>query len=212
MKDYQHQFIEFLIEQQVLLFGDFTLKSGRQSPYFFNAGEFKTGHALAKLGQYYAQAVVDSGIEYDMLFGPAYKGIPLVSAVAIALAEHHNIDKPFAFDRKEPKEHGEGGIIVGHALEGRVLVIDDVISAGTAFRGAHELITDQGAQVVGVSISMDRQERGQGDTSAVQEVTKNFGAQVISIINLSELIEVLDHMGRDTECDKIRQYQSEYGV
>lgn len=212
MKDYQHDFIEFLIEQGVLLFGDFTLKSGRQSPYFFNAGEFKTGQALAKLGQYYAQSIVETGVEYDMLFGPAYKGIPLVSAVSIALFEQHGIDKPFAYDRKEVKDHGEGGKTVGSPIEGRVLIIDDVVSAGTAFREAHSLITGLGAEVVGIAISMDRQERGKAETSAVQEVKQQYGSDVISIINLQELIDSLKHSGRHDECDAIRGYQAAYGV
>lgn len=212
MKDYQHDFIEFLIEQGVLLFGDFTLKSGRQSPYFFNAGEFKSGQALAKLGQYYAQSIVESGLEYDMLFGPAYKGIPLVSAVSIALYEQHGIDKPFSYDRKEVKQHGEGGKTVGAAIEGRVLIIDDVISAGTAFREAHTLITERGATVAGISISMDRQERGKGELSAVQEVKQQYGSEVFSIINLAELIESLEKSGRHAECEAIRGYQKEFGI
>lgn len=212
MTDYKIEFIEFLIHHNVLKFGEFTLKSGRVSPYFFNAGEFKTGLALAQLGQFYAQAIVSSGLEFDLLFGPAYKGIPLVAAVAIALAEKHGIDKPYAFNRKEAKNHGEGGLIVGQALRGRILLVDDVISAGTAFRESHQLITAAGADVVGIAICMDRQEKGQAETSAVQEVEAHFGAQVVSIITLSDLIKSLKASGRSKECAAIEAYQEQYGI
>ena len=178
MQEYQREFIDFAIEQQVLRFGEFTLKSGRVSPYFFNAGLFNTGASLARLGQAYAHAIVASGIEFDMLFGPAYKGIPLASAATIALAEQHGLDIPYAFNRKEVKDHGEGGTIVGAPLNGRVLIIDDVISAGTSVRESVEIIETAGATPCGVVIALDRQERGKGETSAIQRSSHNLGSRL----------------------------------
>lgn len=213
MKAYQQAFIEFAIEQGVLCFGEYTLKSGRISPYFFNAGLFQTGASLSKLGTFYAQAIVDSGVEFDMLFGPAYKGIPLVSVTAMALYEQHGRDYPYAFNRKEAKDHGEGGSIVGAPLAGRVLLVDDVISAGTAIREAAGIVQGQGAQLAGVAISLDRQERGQGDQSAVQEVENKLGLQVSSIVGLKEVIQ---HIGGQIEDEAllaaIKTYRERYGV
>jgi len=212
MREYQQQFIDFAINTGVLQFGEFTLKSGRKSPYFFNAGLFNTGAGLAKLGQFYAQAIEDAGIEFDVLFGPAYKGIPLAAATSIALAEHHYKDVPYSFDRKEVKAHGEGGLIVGAPLKGRVLVIDDVISAGTSVRAAAQLISSFNAQMSGVVIALDRQERGTGDTSAVQEVKQMFGIDVISIAGLDTLITYLSEKPDQADAlQRIKAYQQEYG-
>ncbi len=213
MQDYQREFLDFVIETNVLRFGEFTLKSGRISPYFFNSGLFNTGAAIAKLGRYYAAALEDSGIEYDMIFGPAYKGIPLATTTAVALADHHNKDLPYAFNRKEAKDHGEGGTIVGAELKGRVLIIDDVISAGTSVRESIDLINAAGATPAGVSIALDRQERGQGETSAIQEVEQQFGIQVSSIVKLDDLISYLQDKPElhETE-DKVRAYRAKYGV
>ncbi|NOX44054.1 MAG: orotate phosphoribosyltransferase [Gammaproteobacteria bacterium] len=212
MREYQQQFIDFAINAGVLQFGEFVLKSGRKSPYFFNAGLFNTGSGLAKLGQFYAQAIVDSGLQFDVLFGPAYKGIPLASATSIALAEHHQKDVPYSFDRKEVKDHGEGGLIVGAPLAGRVLVIDDVISAGTSVREASKLISGFNATMSGVIIALDRQERGTGDTSAVQEIEKTFGIKVVSIANLHTIIRYLTEKPNQEEAlERIKRYQKEYG-
>ncbi len=213
MQDYKREFIEFAIQNQVLRFGQFTLKSGRISPYFFNAGLFNTGAQLARLGRYYAAAIQDSGVAFDTLFGPAYKGIPLASAAAIALAEHHGRNVPWCFNRKEAKDHGEGGSIVGAPLQGRILIIDDVITAGTAIRESMEIIQAAGAQAAGVVIALDRQERGKGELSAIQEVEKNFGMQVVSIITLADLMEYLAGdatLGQHLEA--VRAYRQEYGV
>ena len=188
MEKYQHDFIEFALGIGVLKFGEFTLKSGRQSPYFFNAGLFNTGVSLAQLGRYYAQTIMSSAIQFDMLYGPAYKGIPLAAATVVALADHHNRDIPYAFNRKEAKDHGEGGTIVGSPLQGKVLIIDDVISAGTSVRESVDIINAQGATPAGVVIALDRQEKGQGDRSAIQEVENDFGLSVASIIQLKLLI------------------------
>lgn len=213
MKDYQQAFLDLAIAQGVLKFGEFTLKSGRLSPYFFNAGLFQSGSALAQLGRFYAQAIVDAGVGFDMLFGPAYKGIPLVAATAIALYEHHGKDYPYAFNRKEAKAHGEGGTIVGAALQGRVLVIDDVITAGTAIRESAELVQAQGASLAGVAISLDRQERGTGEKSAVQEVEALYGIQVISIVGLQEVIKhVGSHLHDATLLAKVQAYREQYGI
>jgi orotate phosphoribosyltransferase len=213
MKDYQKAFLEFAIDQDVLRFGEFTLKSGRVSPYFFNAGLFNTGGALARLGRYYAQAIVDSGIEFDVLFGPAYKGIPLAAATAVALYDHHGMDVPYSFNRKEAKEHGEGGNIVGAALEGRILVIDDVITAGTAIRESVEIINANNAELCGVVISLNRQERGKGEISAIQEVEQNYGIQVASIVALEDLVTYLgEQSGQDEALKAIEAYRAEYGV
>lgn len=213
MKPYQQAFLEFALQQGVLRFGEFTLKSGRVSPYFFNAGLFQTGSALSRLGQFYAQAIVESGIPFDMLFGPAYKGIPLAASVAIALYEKHGLDYPYAFNRKEAKDHGEGGTIVGAALTGRVLVIDDVMTAGTAIREAAAIVTGQGASLAGVAISLDRQERGQGSLSAVQEVQKNFSVPVISIVGLNNVIQhVQEQIAEPKLLVAIQAYRQQYGV
>ena len=213
MKDYQKAFLEFAIDQDVLRFGEFTLKSGRVSPYFFNAGLFNTGGALSRLGRYYAQAIVDSGIEFDVLFGPAYKGIPLAAATAVTLYDHHDMDVPYAFNRKEAKEHGEGGNIVGAPLEGRILVIDDVITAGTAIRESVDIINANNAELCGVVISLNRQERGKGDISAIQEVEQNYGIQVASIVALEDLVTYLgEQSGQDEALKAIEAFRAEYGV
>lgn len=213
MKDYQREFLEFAIAADVLRFGRFTLKSGRGSPYFFNSGLFNSGARLARLGRYYAQTIVDSGLDFDMLFGPAYKGIPLVAAVAIALAEHHDRDLPYAFNRKEAKDHGEGGSIVGSALRGRVLIIDDVITAGTAVRESLDILRAAGATPVGVIISLDRQERGQGERSAIQEVEQEHHLPVRSIVRLADVVELLQQRGdAATVLADIQTYRQQYGV
>lgn len=199
--------------QGVLKFGEYTLKSGRISPYFFNAGLFQTGSALSQLGKFYAQAIVDSGLEFDMLFGPAYKGIPLAAATAMALYEHHGRDYPYAFNRKEAKDHGEGGTIVGAALQGRVLVVDDVMTAGTAIRESADIVAAQGAQMAGVAISLDRQERGKGEQSAVQEVEALYGISVISIVGLKEVINYVGGSLNDPVLlDRIQAYRNQYGI
>jgi len=213
MQLYQREFIRFAIERGVLRFGDFTLKSGRHSPYFFNAGLFNSGLALAQLGRFYAQAVVDSGIAFDVLFGPAYKGIPLAASTAIALAEQHQLDLPWCFNRKEAKAHGEGGSLVGAPLAGRVLIIDDVITAGTAIREVMQIIQAQGAQAAGVLIALNRQERGQGQLSAIQEVERDFNIPVVSIVSLDQ---VLQYLAEDGELKRhlpaVQAYRTEYGI
>jgi len=210
MQDYQQQFIEFAITNQVLRFGSFTLKSGRQSPYFFNAGLFNTGKILAQLGRFYAAAIEHSALQFDVLFGPAYKGIPLVAATTIALADQYHHDFPYCFNRKEAKDHGEGGQIVGAALQGRVLLIDDVISAGTAIREAVELIHQHHAQLAGVVIALNRQERGQGQLSAIQEVEQI--CPVVSIIQLDDLVNYLaQQTDRQEILEAIQRYRDEYG-
>jgi orotate phosphoribosyltransferase len=188
MKDYQREFIDFAISAGVLRFGEFTLKSGRSSPYFFNAGLFNTGEHLAKLGRCYAQAISDSQIDFDVLFGPAYKGIPLAAATSIALADHHQRNVPWCFNRKEAKDHGEGGNLVGAGLNGKVLVIDDVITAGTAIRESVDIIRQAGATLSGVVIALDRQERGRDERSAIQEVEETLGIKVTSIVTLADLL------------------------
>jgi orotate phosphoribosyltransferase len=212
MEAYQQEFIELALAHQVLRFGEFTLKSGRVSPYFFNAGLFNTGGAVSTLGRCYARAIADSGLPFDMLFGPAYKGIPLATAAAIALADWHDRSVPFAFNRKEAKKHGEGGSIVGAPLAGRVLIVDDVISAGTAIRESIEIIRAAGATPAGVAVALDRQERGQGALSAVQEVQQTFSIPVINIITLDDLIAHLATAGRDGELDALRNYRRQWGV
>lgn len=211
---YQQEFVKFALSAHALRFGEYILKSGRKSPYFFNVGDFKTGLTLAQLGQYYAKAIVASGIEFDMLFGPAYKGIPLVAAVAIALAQEHGIDKPFCFDRKEAKDHGEGGTIIGAKLTGRVLMIDDVVTAGTTFRQVVQMIKAHNAEFVGVMTALDRQEIGlHRDRSASQELLAEFNVPFYSIIKLTDIIYYLDAQGNMTsELERLRDYQSEYGV
>ena len=212
MEAYQQEFIELALAHQVLRFGEFTLKSGRVSPYFFNAGLFNTGGAVSTLGRCYARAIADSGLPFDMLFGPAYKGIPLATAAAIALADWHDRSVPFAFNRKEAKKHGEGGSIVGAPLAGRVLIVDDVISAGTAIRESIEIIRAAGATPAGVAVALDRQERGQGALSAVQEVQQTFSIPVINIITLDDLIAHLATAGRDGELSALRNYRRQWGV
>jgi len=213
MRAYKREFLELALELGVLRFGEFTLKSGRLSPYFFNAGLFSTGYAAAKLGRYYASAIDDSGVEFDMLFGPAYKGIPLATLAAAALAEHHDVDVPYSFNRKEAKGHGEGGSIVGAPLSGRVLVVDDVITAGTAVREAHQIIVDAGAEMAGLVISLDRQEVGQGTMSAVQELELSLGVPVISIVRLEDLIDMLEDSAEFAEyLDAVLKYRVKFGI
>ncbi|MCU7905216.1 MAG: orotate phosphoribosyltransferase [Candidatus Thiodiazotropha sp. (ex Epidulcina cf. delphinae)] len=213
MQDYQRDFLDFALDVGVLRFGEFTLKSGRVSPYFFNAGLFNSGAGLARLGRYYAQAVVDSGIPFDVLYGPAYKGIPLAAVTAAALYDQHGIDIPYAFNRKEAKDHGEGGVIVGHALQGRILIIDDVISAGTSVRESVEIIQAQQATPAGVVIALDRQERGRGERSAIQEVEHDYGMPVSAIVHLEQLVEYL-RGGKDTgeSLQRIQAYREAYGA
>lgn len=213
MKAFQIEFIEFALSRQVLKFGSFTLKSGRTSPYFFNAGLFNTGGDLAKLGRFYAAAVQDSGIEFDVLFGPAYKGIPIATTTAVALYDHHQRDVPYCFNRKEAKTHGEGGSLVGSPLNGRILLVDDVITAGTAIRESMQIIQAQGAELAGVLIALDRQERGQGELSAIQEVERDFGTKVVSIIGLNDLINYLQGKPElAAHLDAVTSYRAEYGV
>ena len=213
MQDYQREFLDFALQLDVLRFGQFTLKSGRVSPYFFNAGLFNTGAALARLGRFYAQTIVDAGLKFDVLYGPAYKGIPLAAVTAAALYDQHGIDVPYAFNRKEAKSHGEGGNIVGHALEGDILIIDDVITAGTAIRESMDIITAAGARPAGVVIALDRQERGTGEKSAIQEVESDYGIPVAAIVRLAELVEFI--AARDDSAEHLRNieaYRTEYGV
>ncbi|MEH0743401.1 orotate phosphoribosyltransferase [Vibrio cholerae] len=213
MKAYQREFIEFALEKQVLKFGEFTLKSGRKSPYFFNAGLFNTGRDLARLGRFYAAALADSGIEFDVLFGPAYKGIPIATTTAVALADHHDIDTPYCFNRKEAKTHGEGGNLVGSPLEGRIMLVDDVITAGTAIRESMEIIQASGAALAGVLVAIDRQEKGKGELSAIQEVERDFGCAVISIVSLGDLVTYLEEQGDAAEhLAAVKAYRAEYGI
>nr|WP_321272032.1 orotate phosphoribosyltransferase [uncultured Tolumonas sp.] len=213
MKAYQREFIEFALEKQVLKFGEFTLKSGRKSPYFFNAGLFNSGRDLAKLGRYYAAALVDSAINYDVLFGPAYKGIPIASATAVQLAELHDQDVPWCFNRKEAKDHGEGGNLVGSPLKGRIMLVDDVITAGTAIRESMDLIHANGAELAGVLIALDRQEKGKGELSAIQEVQRDYNAPVIAIITLGDLISYLETQPEmAVYLEKVKEYRTSYGV
>jgi orotate phosphoribosyltransferase len=213
MQAYKREFIDLALELGVLRLGEFTLKSGRVSPYFFNAALFNTGYAAARLGRYYAAAIAESGIKFDMLFGPAYKGIPLAALSAASLAEHQDIDVPFAFNRKEAKAHGEGGDVVGAPLQGRVLIVDDVITAGTAVREAYQIISSTGAEVAGLAISLDRQERGKGTLSAVQELKQSLGIPVASIIRLNDLINTLEESSEYGEfLDAVVAYRKKYGV
>ena len=213
MKPYQQQFIELALDKNALCFGEFTLKSGRVSPYFFNAGLFSSGAALASLGRCYANAIVDSGVEFDVLFGPAYKGIPLAAAVAIALADDFGRDVPYAYNRKEAKDHGEGGTIVGAPLEGKILVIDDVITAGTAVREVMAIIQEHHAQPAGVVIGLNRAERGAGELSAIQEVEKDYDIPVVSIVSLDDIIAYLHSQPtKNSNIGKIEAYRKEYGL
>ena len=213
MEKYQKEFLSFAIDIGVLKFGEFTLKSGRQSPYFFNSGLFNTGRSLAQLGNFYAQAIISSNVEFDMIYGPAYKGIPLASALAIALANDYEKDLPYAFNRKEVKDHGEGGIIVGSPLQGKVLIIDDVISAGTSVRESIDIIIAQGAQPAAVIIALDRQEVGKTDKTAIQEVESEFGIPVVSIVCLGDLINYLEQQtDMQQSVAAIKAYREKYGV
>tara|TARA_R110002072_G_scaffold269868_3_gene429638 strand:+ start:195118 stop:195771 length:654 start_codon:yes stop_codon:yes gene_type:complete len=215
LQPYQLRFLEYAIEHEILKFGEFKLKSGRVSPYFFNAGQFNTGEALAFIGSSYATAIHASGLDFDLLFGPAYKGIPLVSVTAAALAAEHGMNKPYCFNRKEAKDHGEGGNIVGAPLQGRVLIVDDVITAGTAIREVMAIIRDAGATPAGILVALDRQERGQGDLSAIQEIEKEFHVPVIRLITLVNIMDYLTFQRSDelkTHLHAIREYRQRYGV
>ena len=213
MRDYQKDFIEFAIKNDVLRFGEFTLKSGRISPYFFNAGLFNSGEALAKLGQYYAAAIKESKVKFDVLFGPAYKGIPLATTCAVALYEHQNTNIPYSFNRKEAKAHGEGGNIVGAALDGDILIIDDVITAGTAIRESMDIIAAANAKPAGVIIALDRQEKGTGELSAIQEVEQQYTIPVLSIIKLEHLITYIEGNPEFNDyLDKVKAYRDQYGI
>lgn len=213
MKDYQIEFIEFALEKQVLKFGEFTLKSGRTSPYFFNAGLFNTGRDLARLGRFYAAALEDAAIDYDVLFGPAYKGIPIATTTAVALADHHDKDVPYCFNRKEKKAHGEGGTLVGSELKGKIMLVDDVITAGTAIRESMEIIARNGADLSGVLIALDRQEKGKAELSAIQEVERDFGTKVVSIVKLADLISYLETKGTMNEhLASVKAYREQYGI
>lgn len=213
MKDYQQKFIEFAIASDVLRFGEFRLKSGRVSPYFFNAGLFNHGAALAQLGHFYAQAILDSGVEIDMIFGPAYKGIPLAAVTAAALAEHHAVDLPYSFNRKEAKAHGEGGTLVGAPLAGRVLIVDDVITDGAAKAEAINIIREAGATPAAIAVSLDRQERGAGECSALAELSQKYDLAAIRIVGLEQLIEYLaEAPGHDEQLAAIRAYRERYGA
>ncbi|AXQ50322.1 orotate phosphoribosyltransferase [Pseudomonas vlassakiae] len=213
MQPYQRDFIRFAIDRGVLRFGEFTLKSGRTSPYFFNAGLFNSGSALAQLGRCYAAAIVDSKIPFDVLFGPAYKGIPLAAATAVALAEQHQLDVPWCFNRKEAKDHGEGGSLVGAPLAGDVLIIDDVITAGTAIREVMQIINAQQAKAAGVLIALNREERGNGELSAIQEVERDFGIPVVSIVSLTQVLEFLaDDPQLKQHLPAVEAYRAQYGI
>lgn len=213
MQDYQRSFVEFAIGHDVLRFGSFTLKSGRTSPYFFNAGGFDTGARLAGLGRFYAAAIAERAPDFDVLLGPAYKGIPIAAATAVQLAEHHGRDVPWSFNRKEAKDHGEGGMIVGAPLQGRVLLVDDVITSGKAIREVVPLVEDAGAELAGIVVAVDRQERGTGDLSAVDEVRRDLGVPVEAIVTFDHVIEYLEESGRHAEhLDAARAYRDQYGA
>ena len=215
MQDFQKNFLHFVIENKILCFGEFTLKSGRVSPYFFNAGLFNTGEKLSFLARCYAAAIVDAGIEYDVLFGPAYKGIPLATATSMALANEHKVNKPYCFNRKEAKAHGEGGSIVGAALSGDVLIVDDVITAGTAVREAAEIIGRNGAHLNGIAVAMDRQEKGTGSLSAIQEIEQLYQIKVVSIISLQDIVNYLTASQNEQlqpYLDAVVAYREEYGI
>ena len=217
MKDYQREFIEFALEKQVLRFGEFTLKSGRISPYFFNAGLFKTGGDLARLGRFYASTLVDANIDFDLVFGPAYKGIPIATTTAVALFDHHGLDVPYCFNRKEAKTHGEGGSLVGAELRGKIMLVDDVITAGTAIRESMEIIKTHGAQLSGVLIALDRQEKGQGELSAIQEVERDFGTQVVAIVTLADVVtfledKLVEQPALAVNLASINQYRQDFGI
>lgn len=212
MSSYSQAFLKFAIEQNVLKFGHFTLKSGRQSPYFFNAGLFNSGKSLAALASFYAQAIQASGLEFDLLFGPAYKGISLAATTSMALFQQYQLDIPFCFNRKEIKDHGEGGVLVGAPLKGKVLLIDDVITAGTAIRESLALIRKHGAEPVGVVVALDRQERGLRNLSAIQELEQQENIKIISISNLSEMMDYLKTQGAFETLQIVKDYREKYGV
>lgn len=214
MQEYQKAFIEFAIEQKVLSFGEFKLKSGRISPYFFNAGLFNTGAALAKLGEFYAQACEHKGLEFDMVFGPAYKGIPLASSLSVALYQKFNQDVPYAFNRKEKKDHGEGGLIVGSQLNGKLLIVDDVITAGTAIREVMSMLESYpNAQTSCVLVALDRQEKGQNEVSAIAEVKQEFSLNVESVVNLEQVLTYVQNQGSLQEhAYALEAYRERYGV
>jgi orotate phosphoribosyltransferase len=213
MHQYQREFIQLAIEHQALCFGEFTLKSGRVSPYFFNAGKFQTGAALASLGKFYAAAIASAGVAFDVVFGPAYKGIPLAAATAVALSEQHGKDYPYCFNRKEVKDHGEGGLLVGAPLVGKILIVDDVMTAGTAVREVMSLIESEGAKPAAVLIGLNRQEKGKGDLSAIQEVERDYAIPVVSIVQLDDIISYLEEQSDNlTMVNNIRAYRLEYGV
>jgi orotate phosphoribosyltransferase len=213
LQDYKKEFIEFAIERNVLRFGEFILKSGRVSPYFFNAGLFNTGGDLAKLGRYYAAALQAANVDFDVLFGPAYKGIPIATTTAVALSNDYDLDVPYCFNRKEAKKHGEGGNLVGSPLAGKIMLVDDVITAGTAIRESMLLIEQHKASLAGVLIALDRQERGQGELSAIQEVERDFNTQVISIVTLADVVTYLSAKDTNAEAVKsINLYRETYGI
>ncbi len=213
MEKYQFDFIQLALKHQALCFGEFVLKSGRTSPYFFNAGRFQTGSALANLGRFYAAAITASGVDFDIVFGPAYKGIPLAATTAVALADHYQRDLPYCYNRKEAKDHGEGGTLVGAPLQGKVLIVDDVITAGTAVREVMAIIDQAGAKPAAVLIGLNRMEKGQGQVSAIQEVEQAFGIPVISIINLNHIITYLETQSdQEAMVEKIKHYRATYGV
>ena len=213
MKAYQKEFIEFAIEKQVLKFGEFTLKSGRISPYFFNAGLFNTGRDLARLGRFYAAALQDSGIAYDLLFGRAYKGIPIATTTAVALSNDYDLDVPYCFNRKEAKTHGEGGSLVGSELTGKIMLVDDVITAGTAIRESMDIINAHKAELAGVLIALDRQEKGKAELSAIQEVERDYDAKVISIVELADVVSYLETLPEmQQHLESVQAYREQYGV
>lgn len=214
MKSYKSEFIEFALDRQALKFGEFTLKSGRKSPYFFNAGLFNTGKDLALLGRFYAAALMDANLQYDVIFGPAYKGIPIVSSTVVALSEHHNVDVPYCFNRKEAKDHGEGGNLVGSSIyQQRVMLVDDVITAGTAIRESMRILEDNQSKLAGVLICLDRQEKGRGELSAIQEIKQTYNCDVISIITLDDLIQYLYRdPSRKDQVIQVEAYRAEYGI
>ena len=213
MEQYKRDFIEFALSRNVLKFGEFILKSGRKSPYFFNAGLFNTGADLARLGEFYAAAIQASAVDFDVVFGPAYKGIPIGTSVSVALFNRYSIDKPVCFNRKEVKDHGEGGTLIGSSLQGKILLVDDVITAGTAIRESMELISANKAELAAVLIALNRKERGKGELSAIQEVERDYQCQVLSIIDLDDLMQFIEQDPRySSHLSEMRAYRAEFGV
>ena len=213
MEQYKRDFIEFALSRNVLKFGEFILKSGRKSPYFFNAGLFNTGADLARLGEFYAAAIQASAVDFDVVFGPAYKGIPIGTSVSVALFNRYSIDKPVCFNRKEVKDHGEGGTLIGSSLQGKILLVDDVITAGTAIRESMELISANQAELAAVLIALNRKERGKGELSAIQEVERDYQCQVLSIIDLDDLMQFIEQDPRySSHLPEMRAYRAEFGV